>query len=75
MFYSATVSIHGQRKLRSDCADAQADLGFRCPYMPEVTFSHGEAHIYGIGVITIELAGIILFGFSTQVSWDLDLSF
>ena len=28
---------------RSDCADAQADLGFCCPHMPEDTFSHGAA--------------------------------
>ena len=24
---------------RSDCADAQVDLGFRCSYMPRYTFS------------------------------------
>ena len=27
--------------LWSDCADAQAGLGLRCPHMPEDTFSHG----------------------------------
>ena len=33
-------SVCGQRKPWSDCADAQADLGIRCPHMPEDTFSH-----------------------------------
>ena len=37
-------SVCGQRMPWSDCADAQADLGLRCPYMPEDTFSHGAAH-------------------------------
>ena len=26
-------------------AGAQAELGIRCPHMPEDTFSHGAAHI------------------------------
>ena len=26
-----------------DCADAQDDLGLRCPHMPEDLFSHGAA--------------------------------
>ena len=30
-----------QRKSWSDCADAQADLGLRCPHMPEDAFLHG----------------------------------
>ena len=30
-------SICGQRRRWSDCADAQADLGLRCPHMPEDT--------------------------------------
>ena len=38
-------SISGQRRPWSDCADAQADLGLRCPYMPDDTFSHGEADL------------------------------
>ena len=29
-----------------ECADAQADLGFRCPHMPEDMFSHGTDQIY-----------------------------
>ena len=29
-----------------DCADAQADLGLRCSYVPEDTFWHGEAHVF-----------------------------
>ena len=31
-------SISGQRRPRSDCANAQTDHGFRCSYMPEDTF-------------------------------------
>ena len=38
-------SVSGQRRSWSDCADAQADLGLRCPHMPEDTFSHGPARI------------------------------
>ena len=34
-------SVSGKRMLWSDCADAQAGLGLRCPHMPEDTFSHG----------------------------------
>ena len=30
-------SVSGQRRPWSDCADAQADLGLRCPHMPEDT--------------------------------------
>ena len=35
--------VSGQGRLRSDCADAQSDLGLRCPHMPDDTFSHGAA--------------------------------
>ena len=35
-------SSSGQWRPWSDCADAQADLGLRCPHMPEDTFSQGE---------------------------------
>ena len=38
-------SVSRQHKPWSDCADAQADRGLRCPYMPEDTFSHGVAHL------------------------------
>ena len=38
-------SVSGQRRPRSDCMDAQSDLGFHCPHMLEDTFSHGAAHI------------------------------
>ena len=37
-------SVCGQQRPRSDCADAQADLGFHYPHMPEDTFLHGMAH-------------------------------
>ena len=32
-------------KAGSACADAQADLGLRCPHMPKDTFSQGAAQI------------------------------
>ena len=32
-------------KSRLYCVDAQADLGHRCPHMPEDTFSHDAAHL------------------------------
>ena len=38
-------SVSGRRRLWSDCADAQADLGLRCPHMPKDTFLHGAAHL------------------------------
>ena len=41
----SSYSVSGQRRPRSDCADAQANLGLRCPHMPENTFSDGAAHI------------------------------
>ena len=39
-------SVSGLRRPWSDCADAQSDLGFRCPHMPKDTFSHGATQIY-----------------------------
>ena len=38
-------SVCRQGRTRSDCANAQVDLGLRCPYMPEDTFSHGMAQM------------------------------
>ena len=35
--------VSGQWRPWSDCADAQADLGLRCPHMPENTYSHGAS--------------------------------
>ena len=35
--------VCGQRMLWLACVDAQADLGFRCPHIPEDMFSHDEA--------------------------------
>ena len=37
--------ISGQSRPWSDCTDVQADLGLRCPHMPEDTFLLGVAHI------------------------------
>ena len=36
-------SVIGQWRPWSDCADAQSDLGLRCPHLPGDTFSHGAA--------------------------------
>ena len=36
-------SDSGQWRPWSDCADAQADLGLRCPHMPKDTFSQGAS--------------------------------
>ena len=41
----SNASVCGQQKPRIHCASAQADLGFRCPHMPEDTFLHGEAEL------------------------------
>ena len=38
-------SISGQQRPCLDCADAQAELGLRCPHMPDESFSNDEAHI------------------------------
>ena len=40
-------SVSGQRRPWSDCADAQADLGIRCPHMPETSFRMTR-HIFTI---------------------------
>ena len=34
-------SVSGHGRPRSDCVDAQAGLGLRCPHMSEDTFSRG----------------------------------
>ena len=44
-------SISGQWRPWWDCADAQAGLGFRCPHMPEDTFSHGVDHIHSYDLV------------------------
>ena len=48
----ANDSNCGQRRPWSDCADAQANLGLRCPHMPEDTFSHGTAHLRTVRILT-----------------------
>ena len=35
----SNVSVIGQRRPWSDCADAQADLGLRCPHLAEDVFA------------------------------------
>ena len=37
-------SVIGVQRPWSDCTNAQADLGLRCPYMPEDMFSHSAAN-------------------------------
>ena len=39
------LSLRGQRRLRSDWADAQADLSLRWAHMPFGWFCHEAAHI------------------------------
>ena len=41
----AKDSSSGQWRPWSDCANAQSDLGHRCPHMQEDKFSHGTAQI------------------------------
>ena len=41
LFYRKAVTV----ALRSDWADAQADLELNCPHMSEDPISHGAAHI------------------------------
>ena len=46
-FIHSTISndsFSGHRWPWSDCADAQADLGHRCPLISEDTFSPGASH-------------------------------
>ena len=43
--------IEGSLALKSDCADAQADLVLHCPHMAKCPFSHGAVHIQFESVI------------------------
>ena len=52
-FYSPFVhcqvsnnSVSGQRRPWSDCAEAQVDVGLRCPHMLKDTFSQGHCSDY-----------------------------
>ena len=45
LFIVPNDSVSGQRRPWSDCADAQAVLGLRCPHMPEDTCSRGAANM------------------------------
>ena len=51
-------SVCGQRRPCSDCVDAQADLGLRCPHMPEDTFSYGSFHIIVFAVLHVSSSNI-----------------
>ena len=53
-------SVYGQQKPRSNCTDAQADLGLCCLHMPEDVFSHGAAHIDLFNVIVFILARLFV---------------
>ena len=44
-FYSIQWFCYGRRRPWPDCADAQTDLGIRCPHMLEDSFSHGVPHM------------------------------
>ena len=41
----SNISVCGQWRPWSDCADAQADLDIRCPHMSENMFSHGVVEL------------------------------
>ena len=45
---AANDSVCGQQRPWSDFANAQADLGRRCPHMPKDTFLHGAAKIWNV---------------------------
>ena len=38
-------SVKGQQRPFSDCVDAEAYLGIRCPHMPEDVFSNSATHL------------------------------
>ena len=40
--------ISGQERPRSDCTDAQSDMGLPCLYTPKNIFWHGMAHLLQI---------------------------
>ena len=45
---------------RSDCADAQSDLGLRCPHMTEDKFPHGAAPLIIISEALIWIMKVIV---------------
>ena len=68
----------GQRRLWSDCADAQSDLCLRLAYMSEDTFSHVVAHyicmiscfvIICLCIITIRHSYFLSFMFLYETSY------
>ena len=56
-----------QRTSRSNCAEAQADLGLRCPHMPDDMFSHDVAHTRSLGTF------VPFFGVHSNSSFFFDL--
>ena len=46
-------SVSGQRRLGSDCADAQSDQGLRCLHLPEDPLSHGETQMISFAFMII----------------------
>ena len=64
-------SVSGQWRPWSACVDTQADLGLRCPHMPENTFSHGAVKMpsFHANVLTI-MNGVFQFStFSFFYQW------
>ena len=59
------VSSCRQRRLWSDCADAQADLSFRWAHISEVPLSHVVAHI---NIINIQQL-LFLCRFTTRIEY------
>ena len=51
---ASTDFVSGQRRPRSACADAQADLGLCCPPTPRKHISHGTAYTFILVLETAE---------------------
>ena len=58
--YGPNLSSCGQQRLRSDWADAQADLSRRWAYMPFCWFCHDAAHLFSAGCLWLGLRQDVL---------------
>ena len=56
--------VSGHWKLWWDCADAQADLCLRCPYMPRDTLSYDVAHLVIIILQPGTMCGVLTCTYS-----------
>ena len=65
--------ISGQRRPRSVCADAQADLGLCCPHMSEDTFLH-DAASYQTLRVKCYTVNVLFSVFALLVTWLVHVS-